>query len=129
LFFTPVVVPVTFTVTTQETPLAAVPPARLTLDEPAIAVAVPPQVLLSAGVAATTKPAGRASVKAKPVRGNGLLAELVRVNDRLVEPFSGIFRAPNAFRMEGGVATVRLAVAVLPVPPFVEVTLPVVFTN
>jgi len=48
----------------------------------------------------------------------------VNVSD--VVPFSGIVAAPNALVIEGGVATVRLAEAVLPVPPFVEVTLPVV---
>src|SRR5579885_3616372 len=48
-------------------------------------------------------------------------------NVRDVVPFSGIAAAPNAFVIEGGEATVKLAVAVLPVPPFVEVTLPVVF--
>lgn len=43
-----------------------------------------------------------------------------------VVPFSGILAAPNAFAIEGGDATVRLAVAVLPVPPLVDVTVPVV---
>src|SRR5437899_5277980 len=44
-----------------------------------------------------------------------------------VVPFSGMLAAPKALVMLGAVATVRLAVAVLPVPPLVEVTLPVVF--
>ena len=35
--------------------------------------------------------------------------------------------APNTLVMVGGEATVRFAEAVLPVPPFVEVTAPVVF--
>src|SRR6266853_736268 len=43
-----------------------------------------------------------------------------------VVPFSGMLAAPKAFVMVGGEATVRLADAVFPVPPFVEVTLPVV---
>ena len=34
--------------------------------------------------------------------------------------------APNALVIDGGVATVKLAEAVLPVPPLVEVTFPVV---
>src|SRR6476659_8493623 len=34
--------------------------------------------------------------------------------------------APNALVIEGGVATVKLAEAVLPVPPFVELTAPLV---
>jgi len=48
------------------------------------------------------------------------------VNVSEVVPFSGMLAAPNALVIEGGVATVKLAEAVLPVPPLVEVTLPVV---
>lgn len=44
------------------------PADRLTLDEPATAVAVPPHVLVRFGVEATTSPAGRLSVNATPVR-------------------------------------------------------------
>jgi hypothetical protein len=51
----------------------------------------------------------------------------VKVNE--VDPFSGIEAAPKTLTIAGGVATVRFAVAVLPVPPLVEVTLPVVFVN
>ena len=43
-----------------------------------------------------------------------------------VVPLSGMLEAPKPFVIVGGVATVRFALAVLPVPPFVEVTLPVV---
>src|SRR6476659_10911904 len=49
---------------------------------------------------------------------------MVKVSD--VVPFSGMLAAPKALVIDGGEATVRLAEAVLPVPPFVEVTLPVV---
>ena len=51
---------------------------------------------------------------------------LVMVKVSEVVPFSGIADAPNALLMVGGEATVMLAEAVLPVPPLVEVTLPVV---
>src|SRR6476619_5749301 len=51
---------------------------------------------------------------------------LLMVNVSEVVPFSGMLAAPKAFVMLGGVATVRFAVAVFPVPPFVEVTFPVV---
>ena len=44
----------------------------------------------------------------------------------LVVPFSGTLVAPNAFVILGGVATVSPALAVLPVPPLVELTFPVV---
>ena len=60
-------VPCTLTETVQEALAAKVPPERLILPEPAIAVAVPPQVLFKALGVATTNPAGRLSVKARPV--------------------------------------------------------------
>jgi hypothetical protein len=49
------------------------------------------------------------------------------LNVRVVVPFNGIVDAPKAFTIVGGVATVSGAVAVLPVPPFVEETAPVMF--
>jgi hypothetical protein len=73
------------------------------------------------------KPAGKLSVNAIPVSGNVLAEGLVIVKDKLVVPFSGIFVTPNALAIDGAVATVRFALAVLPVPPFVDVTFPVVF--
>ncbi len=48
------------------------------------------------------------------------------VNVSEVVPFNGMLAAPNALVIDGGVATVKLAEAVLPVPPLVEVTFPVV---
>src|SRR5258708_1335717 len=95
----------------------------------ATAVAVPPQVLVSPLGVATTRPAGRLSVKATPVSGIVLAAGLVIVKLSEVEPFSAMAAAPNDLVMVGGVATLMLAVAVLPVPPLVEVTLPVVLTK
>ena len=55
----------------------------------------------------------------------GLLS--VKVNEVLAP--TKMLDAPKALVIVGGVATVRLAVAVLPVPPLVEVTLPVVLVN
>lgn len=109
----------------QDALLARVPSDKLTDPEPAAAVAVPPHVLLRFGVEAITKPAGRLSVKARPVSARFVFG-LVMVIVSEVVPLSGMLVAPKAFWTEGGVATVRLAEAVLPVPPFVEVTLPVV---
>ena len=83
-------------------------PLRLTLDAPAVAVAVPPQVLFRLGVGATTSPAGRLSVNATPVILRFWLL-LVKVNVRLVVPFSGIVDAPNALAILGGLMTVRFA--------------------
>src|SRR5437868_561389 len=125
LFFTPAVVPVMFTETVQLAVNASVPADRLTEPEPATAVAVPPQVLLSPFGVATTVPAGRVSVNATPVSAT-LVFGLVMLNVSEVVPFNGIVKAPNDFVIVGGAATVRFAVAVLPVPPFVELTLPVV---
>src|SRR5882724_6008341 len=126
LFLTPAVVPVTFTDNVHEALTANVPPDRLTDPEPATAVAVPPQVLDSPFGVATTKPAGRVSVKATPVNAMVLATGFVMVKVRLVEPFNGIVAAPKALVIVGGVATVMLADAVFPVPPLVEVTFPVV---
>src|SRR5437762_10007464 len=125
LFFTPAVVPCTFTETVHETLVARVPADRLTEPEPATAVAVPPQVLLRPFGVATTRPAGKLSVKATPVRAT-LVFGLVMLHVSDVVPFNGICAAPNALLIDGGEATVRFALAVLPVPPLVEVTFPVV---
>ena len=54
---------------------------------------------------------------------------LLMLNVSVVEAFSRMLAAPNALLMVGGVATVKLADAVLPVPPLVEVTFPVVLVN
>jgi len=108
---------------------ARVLPARLTTPDPATAVATPPQVLARPFGVATTNPEGKLSVNAIPVREIVLAAGFAIVNVRDVDPFRGMLDAPKALTIVGGVATVRFAVAVLPVPPFVEVTVPVVFTK
>src|SRR6478609_6226059 len=94
LFFTPAVVPCTFTETVQLALAAKVPAERLMLPDPATAVAVPPQVLFSALGVATTNPAGRLSVKAIPVSAR-LVLGFWMVNVSEVVPFSGICAAPN----------------------------------
>ena len=128
LFFWPAVVPVTFTDTVQAAFPASDPTARLTEPEPAVAVVVPPQLLFTPFGVATTRPAGKLSVNANPVSVRPVFGFWI-LNVRLVVPFSGICAAPNAFAILGGIATDKLAVAVFPVPPFVEVTFPVVFVN
>ena len=124
----PAVVPCTFTETVQLALAASVPLERLMLPDPATAVAVPPQVLFKALGVATTNPAGKLSVNAIPLSATPVFGLLI-VNVREVVPFSGMLAAPNALVIDGGVATVKLAVAVLPVPPLVEVTFPVVLVN
>src|SRR5262249_52080244 len=126
LFFTPAVVPVTLTEKVQLALAASDAPERLMLPAPAVAVIVPPpqEPVRPFGVE-TTRPAGRLSVKATPFSVT-LVFGFVMVKLSEVLPFSGILAAPNTLAMLGGVATVRFAVAVLPVPPLVELTLPVV---
>ena len=126
LFFTPAVVPVTLTETVQLALAAIVAADKLTDPDPAAAVAVPPQVLVRFGVDATTRPAGKLSVKATPFNVTFVFGFWM-LNVSEVVPFSGMLAAPKALAMAGGEATVRFAVAVLPVPPLVEVTAPVVF--
>jgi len=128
LILSPVVVPVTLTEIVQLPLAAIVPPLSETLPEPATAVADPAQVLANPLGVATTSPAGRVSVNATPVRPIPLFGfVIVKVSD--VVAFTGIEATPNALVIDGGEATVIVAVAVLPVPPFVDVTLPVVFVN
>jgi hypothetical protein len=126
LFFTPEVVPVRFTVNVQLLFIAMVPPVRLMLPDPATAVATPPQVLLKPFGVATTNPAGKVSVNATPFSGVVLAAGLVMVKVSDVVPFSGMFAAPNTLAIEGGATTAIEADAIPPVPPSVDVTLPVV---
>ncbi len=73
---------------------------------------------------ATTKPAGRLSVNASPVSGVVFGFCMLKVSE--VVPFRGIWDTPNCLVMVGGASTVRLAEAVLPVPPLIEFTGPVV---
>src|SRR5262249_2348856 len=109
----------------QEALAARVPPLRLIEPEPAVAVTVPPQALLRPLGVATTSPAGRLSVNAIPVRARVVLGlVMLKVSDVLAP--TRMLAAPKALVIVGGVPTVRFAVAVLPVPPLVEVTLPVV---
>jgi hypothetical protein len=124
----PAVVPVTFTLIEHEPPDVRVPLLRLMLLLAAVAVTVPLQVSLSPLGVATTKPAGRVSLKLTPVRPNPALG-LLRVKVKLVVPFSGMLAAPNALLIVGGLATVRVAVLLAtPVPPLVEVIAPVVLS-
>jgi len=128
LFFTPDVVPWTVIDTTHAALVAMFPAERLTCPEPGTAVTGPPQELVKLLGLATTRPAGRLSVKATPVSATPTFGfVMLKVNE--VVPFSGIEAKPNALVIVGGVTTVKLAVAVLPVPPFVELTAPVVFVK
>jgi hypothetical protein len=120
----PADVPVTLTTTVQLLFTAIVPAVKLTLELPATAVAVPPQPFVSPLGVATTIPAGSVSVNATPVSAKVLADGLVRVKVRVEFPFRGTVVGLNAFAIVGGKATVRLAEAVFPVPPLVELTAP-----
>jgi len=89
----------------------------------AVVVSVPPQTVAEA--LATVSPVGKVSVKATPVKGSTLVAGFVMVNVSEVVAFNAMPVGLNTFAMLGGASTFRLAEAVPPVPPSVEVTLPV----
>jgi hypothetical protein len=122
LLYVPPALAVTLTLNMHDALAASVAPARLTLPPAAVAVMVPPpQAPVRPFGVDTVMPAGSVSVKATPVR------ELVpfglpTAKVRLVEPARGMVGAPNALEMLGGASVLRLADAVFPAPPFVDVT-------
>jgi hypothetical protein len=101
------------------------PPVNDTLPDPAVAVAVPPQVLLSPLGVATTRLAGKVSVNPTPVSATVLADGLVMVMVSALVPFTTMLPGVNALTVVGGLATVRVAVAAAPLPPSVELTGPV----
>jgi hypothetical protein len=104
-------------------PALAVTTARL--ETPPSSVKQLPVTLL--GVA-TTRPLGNGSVKARLDRVVVLFGLLMLKVSEVV-PLTGMLAAPKAFARVGGATTVSVAEAVLPVPPFVDVTALVVFRN
>src|SRR6478672_719620 len=90
----------------------------------AVVVSVPPQTVAVAF--ATVRPVGSVSVNATPVSATALAAGLVMVNVSEVVAFSAMLLGLKTLAIDGGATTLILAVAVPPVPPSVEVTLPVV---
>ena len=103
------------------------PPLRLMLVEPFVApVTDPPHVLERPGVLATCTPLGKLSLTATPVRLAMLAAGLVMVRVRAEVPFSAMLLGEKLFVIVGGTSTANVAEAVEPVPPLVELTLPVV---
>jgi hypothetical protein len=71
-------------------------------------------------------PAGSVSVKATPVNAAVFAAGFVMVKLKADVPFGEMAVGLKAFAIDGGATTARLAEAVPPVPPSVELTLPVV---
>jgi hypothetical protein len=126
LFFTPAVAPVTVTLKVQVPPGAIDAPLSEIVPVAATVVTVPPQAEKLPST--TLNPGGSMSVNPTPVSVAVVLA-LVMVNVRVDVPPTGIAVGLNALLIEGGPTTVMLAEAVLPVPPLVELTLPVVFVK
>lgn len=127
LFFTPAAVPVTLIEKVQELSAGREALLRFTIPVAWVAVIVPPPQLPDNpfGVA-TTNPEGRLSVKVTPVRSVPIFG-LMTMNVRVLVPFNGMEAALKDLIIWGGATTVSGALAVLPVPPLAEVTLPVVF--
>lgn len=125
LFCAPAAVPVTLTLKVHEELAASVPPARAMLAPLALAVIVPePQVPVTPGVADTVSPAGNVSLTATPLKATVAFG-LVMVKLSVVLPFSGMETPPNVIVMVGGLPTVMLADAVVPVPPSLDMIAPV----
>jgi hypothetical protein len=127
LLCVPAAIPVTFTEKLQDAFAARVPPARVIVFVPAVAVTVPaPQEPLKPFGVEMTSPEGNASVNPMPVRADvrfGLV--IVKVSE--VEPFSGMLAAPNALVVAGGALTVIEALAGLLGPVSAEMTVTLLF--
>lgn len=108
----------------QEPLIAIVPPLRLMLFEPAVAVKVPPHVLVAPLGVATTTLAGRVSAKATPVAATGLAAGFVSVKLRVEIPVGAIRFGLKALLIVGGNITKIVADAVPPVTEGKLVPLP-----
>ena len=104
--------------------LAAIVAPTKEIPVGAVVVSVPPQTVAEA--LATVRPVGSVSVNATPVRATVLAAGLVMVNVREVVAFRAMPEGLNTLAIDGGATTLIEAEAVPPVPPSVEVTLPVV---
>ena len=131
----PPVVAVTLTEKEHE-PLAAIePPVSITTFELATAVTELPAphwlaAGVIAGVPATVMPSGNVSVNPTPVTvvPDATLFGLVIVNVNVELPPGIVFAGANALAITGGATTVNVGVLlVVPVPPSVEVIVPVVF--
>lgn len=84
--------------------------------------------IVAAGDVDTCKPDARSSVNPMPVKIVDALL-LANVKESTVSPPTEIIVGVNAFVMVGGTTTSRTAEAVVPFPPFVEVTALLVFVH
>src|SRR5258705_2174352 len=107
---------------------ASVPPIKLMEEEPGVAVTVPPQSLLSSLGDAITRPTGKLSANAIPVSVKfafGSLFGLLMVKLNKVVPFVVTLSVRRSLLIVGGKPTPKVADAELPMPPLVELTVPV----
>src|SRR5215469_14220047 len=127
LVFDPAVVPLTLTLNVQEEFAGRVAPLSLTIPVPCVAVIVPPpQDPVSPLGVETTKPEGNGSLNPMPVNPLPVFGFCI-VKLRLVDPPNGMLAAPNPLLIVGGANTVIDALAVLPVPPSLELTVTLLF--
>jgi hypothetical protein len=127
---TPAETPVTFTLITQDAFAASIAPDRAIEADPAAAVIVPfAQELVSPLGDEICNPAGKLSENEIPLSEITFADGLVILKASVVDPFNGMVTAPNVAAMDGAVAERRVAEALFPVPPLVELTLPVVLRN
>lgn len=103
---------------------AIVAPDRLMLFDPAVAVRVPPHVLVAPLGLATTTLAGNVSVNATPLAATGLAAGLISVKVSVETPVGAINTGLKALLMAGGRITKMLAEAVPPVTVGKKLPLP-----
>ena len=115
---------VTLTENVQALFAAIVPFDKVTELEVVLIVPEPHEPVSPLGVA-TASPAGMVSMKATPLSAlPGLGFEMVKLKG--VEPPRPMEALPKDFEIEGAEPTVKLAEAVAPVPPLVDVMEPVV---
>jgi hypothetical protein len=107
----------------QEPPIAIPAPAReIVLG--AVVVTVPPHAALETLL--SVNPSGIESENATPVSATVFAAGFVIVNVSDEVVFTAISVGLKTLAIAGGATTIRLADAVPPVPPSVDITLPVV---
>ena len=119
-------VPPTLAIAPPVSWMPASPPPALSAPAviPSQELTVPPQVELSAGGLAVSRPAGNRSSKLRPVIAAAVL--LVRVKLSVAVPATGMVETEKALLMVGFGVKSMLALAVVPVPPLLEDTMPVV---
>ena len=115
MLYAPTTVLVTSKVMVQVPPATKLPPLKLTKPVPASAVAVPPQLLISALGDAINKFVGKVSLNATLLKAM-LALGLVIVSVKPVVPPTKIVGVTNALLITGLGITINVLLAVLPVP-------------